>query len=106
MLRVQVVPSAQVHSILSSALCNSTAALFDDPVSSDVVVKAGDATVHAHKVVLAAQSLPFNAMLQVSPMHAHHACTVTQTYFCCLGISNSACLRISRTYFSLLEKPP
>ncbi|KAL3161684.1 hypothetical protein ABBQ38_008783 [Trebouxia sp. C0009 RCD-2024] len=59
-----VVSPEQECTIIRSALCNSIAALFDDSVSSDVVIKAADATVHAHKVILAAQSLPFNAMFQ------------------------------------------
>ena len=51
---------------LTSALCNSIADLFDDPLSSDVAIKAGDATVQAHKAILAVQLPSFKAMFQVS----------------------------------------
>ena len=57
----------RVCDALSSALSSNIAALFDDPVSSDIVIKTGDTTVHAHKLVLAAQSPAFKAMFQVSP---------------------------------------
>lgn len=38
---------------------------FDDPSSSDIVVKAGETRLHAHKIVLTAHSALFKAMFQV-----------------------------------------
>ncbi|KAL3161686.1 hypothetical protein ABBQ38_008785 [Trebouxia sp. C0009 RCD-2024] len=58
------VPGAQLRHTLGSALCNNLRALFDDPITSDVAITAGETTIHAHKLVLAAQSLSFNAMFQ------------------------------------------
>lgn len=49
-------PVAKAGDAFHSALCRNIAALFDDPASSDVAIKAGDTTVHAHKLILAAQS--------------------------------------------------
>lgn len=61
---------AQTCDTLSSALCSNIALLFDDPATSDVVLTAGDTTVHAHKTILAAQSPTFRAMFQVSTVYA------------------------------------
>ena len=38
---------------------------FDDPSTSDIVVKAGETKVHAHKIVLTAHSAFLKAMFQV-----------------------------------------
>lgn len=38
---------------------------FDDSSTSDIVVKAGETRIHAHKIVLAAHSTLFKAMFQV-----------------------------------------
>ena len=46
---------------------------FDSDLYSDVVVKAGDATFKAHKVVLAAHSDSFQAMFQASLQHLTQA---------------------------------
>ena len=51
---------------LTSAFCHSLANLFDNPLSSDVAIKAGETTVHAHKAILAVQSPTFKAMFEVS----------------------------------------
>ena len=70
-LQLQVDPPvAKAGDALHSALCTNIAALFDDPVSSDVEIKAGDTTVHAHKLILIASSPAFKAMFQVSSISA------------------------------------
>ncbi len=38
---------------------------FDDASTSDIVVMAGEAEIHAHKIVLSAHSSLFKAMFQV-----------------------------------------
>lgn len=67
MLLLQV-DCGQAGDAVHSALCTNIAALFDNPVSSDVAIKAGNTTVHAHKLILAAQSPALQAMFQVK----HH----------------------------------
>ena len=54
---------------LTCAFCNSITGLFDDPLSSDVAIKAGDTTVHAHKPILVVLWPSFKAMFQVSAVH-------------------------------------
>lgn len=49
----------------NTSLRTSFNCYFDDPVTGDVVLKAGDTSLHAHKIVLAAQSTLFKAMFQV-----------------------------------------
>lgn len=84
MLQLQVdVPAAQIRNTFNSALCCNIALLFDDPVSSDIAIKAGDTTIHAHKSILAAQSPTFKAMFQVGTMsgpadHELRMCMSTQ----------------------------
>ena len=46
---------------------------FDDASLSDIVVKAGEAKIHAHKNVLSAHSSTFKAMFQVMVQDAIHA---------------------------------
>lgn len=40
------------------------APFYDDPETSDILVKAGDKEIHAHKIILSAQSALFGAMFQ------------------------------------------
>ena len=47
---------------------------FDDSSTSDIVVMAGKAKIHAHKIILSAQSSLFKAMFQVMLQHATFAC--------------------------------
>ena len=51
------------------------APFYDDPETSDILVKAGDKEIHAHKIILSAQSALFRAMFQVygSAFGIHHA---------------------------------
>ena len=73
---------AQTFDTLSSALCSNIALLFDDPASSDVVLTAGDTTVHAHKTILAAQSPTFRAMFQASTVDALSASCLSCVVAC------------------------
>lgn len=75
---------AQVCETLSSALSCNIALLFDDPASSDVAIKAGDTTVHAHKTILAAQSPTFRAMFQVIRAYVSlcRSCKLLVMYSC------------------------
>ncbi|KAA6422509.1 MAG: hypothetical protein FRX49_07684 [Trebouxia sp. A1-2] len=41
---------------------------FDDPSTSDIVVMAGEAKIHAHKIILSAQSTFFKGMFQVDKL--------------------------------------
>lgn len=41
---------------LNTSLLTSFRACFDDPMTSDVIMNAGDTSLHAHKLVLASQS--------------------------------------------------
>ena len=43
------------------------ASLYDDTGSSDVIMKAGNVQIRAHRTVLAAHSPSFRAMFTVSP---------------------------------------
>lgn len=47
------------------ALLRCFASSFDDETTSDIVLKAGETRVHAHKAILSAQSALFKAMFQV-----------------------------------------
>lgn len=66
--------TAPSQNIMQSALCNNIVLYFENQVSSDVIVKAGYTTVHAHKLILAAQSPFFRAMFQVDPMLTVQSC--------------------------------
>ena len=59
-------------SVLTTALCKGINSIHQDDVLYDITLKAEDTTVHAHKIVLAAQSSCFKAMFQ--------ACSPTQTH--------------------------
>lgn len=61
---------------LKHTVCSGIATLFDDAASSDIAIKARDTTVHAHKIILAAQSPYFRAMFQVS-IRQHLQCNST-----------------------------
>lgn len=64
---------AQNSDTLRSALACNIATLLEDSASSDVVIRAGNTTVHAHKTILAAQLPTFRAMFQASTVHANPA---------------------------------
>ena len=53
---------------------------FDDPSTSDIVVMAGEAKIHAHKIILSAQSTFFKGMFQVMLQDA------TSAFVCCRRI--------------------
>lgn len=57
--------SAQTCMHLNTSLQTSFVAFLDDPVTADVILKAGKTKLHAHRIVLAAQSPLFKAMFQV-----------------------------------------
>lgn len=50
---------------LNTSLLTSFDSFFNDSVTVNIVLKAGDTSLHAHKIVLAAQSTLFKAMFQV-----------------------------------------
>ncbi len=50
---------------LNRSLNHSFTEHYNDTSLSDVILKAGDCRVHAHKVIVAAQSPSFKAMFQV-----------------------------------------
>ena len=50
---------------LNCSLSHSFADLYNKALLSDVILKAGDCQVHAHRVILATQSPSFKAMFQV-----------------------------------------
>ena len=52
---------------LNRSLNHSFIDYYNDASLSDVILKAGDCQVHAHKIILAAQSSSFKAMFQVQP---------------------------------------
>jgi hypothetical protein len=53
---------------------------FDDSSTSDIVVMAGEAKIHAHKIVLSAHSPLFKAMFQVMLRTLHlHSCDAEAT---------------------------
>lgn len=53
---------------------------FDDSTTSDIVVMAGEANIHPHKIVLSAQSSLFKAMFQVMVNMLHlHLCAAEAT---------------------------
>ena len=68
--------NARACTQLNTSLLTSLTCCFDDPLTSDVVLKADDTSLHAHKIVLAAQSTLFKAMFQVTPsmllLHSVH----------------------------------
>ena len=65
MLQVQsTMTEAKKHLLRQAKMCKGIALLRKDHGFCDIVIKAGDTEVHAHKVVLAAQSAFFRAMLQ------------------------------------------
>ena len=54
---------------------------YNDTSLSDVILKAGDCQVHAHKIILAAQSPSFKAMFQVQLL-ALITCHAMSTLLC------------------------
>ena len=50
-------------SIVPQAICYADA--YNDPILSDVVLKAGETRIHAHRVVLSSHSPSFKAMFLV-----------------------------------------
>ncbi len=58
---------------------------FDDSSTSDIVVMAGEAKLHAHKIVLSAQSSLFKAMFQVMLQNA------TSALVCCRSDCDAFC---------------
>ena len=50
---------------LNTSLQTSFVSFLDDPVTADVILKAGNTELHAHRIILAAQSALFKAMFQV-----------------------------------------
>ncbi len=64
---------------------------YNDASLSDVILKAGDCHVHAHKIVLAAQSPSFKAMFQVQllVLIACHAISLLLYVSTCLSRHDS-----------------
>jgi len=60
--------------VLNCSLNHSFADLYNNALLSDVILKAGDCQVQAHRVILAAQSPSFKAMFQVQLSAQNHHC--------------------------------
>ncbi len=58
--------------VLNCSLNHSFADLYNNALLSDVILKAGEFHVHAHRIILAAQSSSFKAMFQVQLPAEHH----------------------------------
>ena len=61
---------------LNTSLQTCFISFLDDPVTSDVLLKAEKTKLHVHKILLAAQSTLFKAMFQVkcSMLLLHSVC--------------------------------
>ncbi len=82
--------------VLNCSLNHSFADLYNNTLLSDVTLKAGDCQVHAHKIILAAQSPSFKAMFQVQLPAQYHQCC------CFLPLPLTMCMTLVPAISNLL----
>jgi len=86
---------------LNRSLSHSFTEHYNDTSLSDVIFKAGDCQVHAHKIILAAQSPSFEAMFQVQLWSVTN-CNATSLLTCLLPFDHSdMALIVCTTLFTI-----